>query len=130
MTKKTISTTAAPQAIGAYSQGVIVPAQSDLLFVSGQIPIDPSSGEVVADKEAQVAQVFDNLSAICSAAGAGLDDIAKLNVYLADLSLFGQVNDAMAQRFSQPYPARAVVEVSRLPKDVLIEVEAIIALGQ
>ena len=125
-TKNIVETAAAPAAIGAYSQAVRV---GDLLFVSGQIPLEPASGEVVGgDFGARARRVLDNLSAICAAAGGGLDDIVRLTVYLTDLGNFGAVNEAMAEYFSQPYPARAAVGVAALPKGVDIEIDAILHL--
>ncbi|MGU9951393.1 MAG: Rid family detoxifying hydrolase [Gammaproteobacteria bacterium WSBS_2016_MAG_OTU1] len=123
MKKDIIQTDAAPQAIGAYSQAVKC---GELLFISGQIPLDPQSGEVVeGDAAAQIARVFDNLAAVCQAGGGGLDDIVKLSVYLTDLADFSLVNTAMEERFALPYPARAAIGVAALPKGVRVEVEAI-----
>lgn len=127
MTREVISTDRAPAAIGTYSQAV---RHGDLLFISGQVPLVPESMELVSeDIEAQINQVFDNLTAICEAAGATLDDAVKFNVYLTDLSHFPRVNDIMAARLTEPYPARAAVEISALPKAAQVEVEAIISLA-
>ena len=124
MSKDIISTDKAPQAIGTYSQAV---KHKDLVFISGQIPLDPASMEVVEGGiEAQIRLVFDNLSAVCTAAGGTLDDIVKLGVFLTDMSDFPQVNSIMGQYFSAPYPARAAVEVSALPKGVNVEMDAIL----
>ncbi len=124
MSKNIISTDQAPQAIGTYSQAV---KHQGLVFISGQIPLDPSSMEVVTGGiEAQIRQVFDNLSAVCAAAGGSLDDIVKLGVFLTDLGDFPQVNTIMGQYFTEPYPARAAVEVSALPKGVNVEMDAIL----
>jgi len=124
MSKSIISTDQAPQAIGTYSQAV---KHKGFVFISGQIPLDPSSMEVVPGGiEGQIRQVFDNLSAVCTAAGGSLDDIVKLGVFLTDLSDFPQVNTIMGQYFSEPYPARAAVEVSALPKGVSVEMDAIL----
>ncbi|MDH4018410.1 MAG: RidA family protein [Xanthomonadales bacterium] len=124
MSKDIISTDKAPQAIGTYSQAV---KHKDLVFISGQIPLDPASMEVVEGGiEAQIRRVFDNLSAVCTAAGGTLDDIVKLGVFLTDMSDFPQVNNIMGQYFSAPYPARAAVEVSALPKGVNVEMDAIL----
>jgi len=124
MSKDIISTDKAPQAIGTYSQAV---KHKDLVFISGQIPLDPASMEVVEGGiEAQIRRVFDNLSAVCTAAGGTLDDIVKLGVFLTDMSDFPQVNSIMGQYFSAPYPARAAVEVSALPKGVNVEMDAIL----
>lgn len=126
--KQVISTPDAPAAIGTYSQAVKV---GNLLFVSGQIALDPKSGEVVAGEEdiaAQIHQVFKNLRAICEEANANLNHIAKLNIFLTDLSCFPIVNEIMAQYFDKPYPARAAVGVKELPKGVNVEMDAIVAL--
>lgn len=127
MNKKIIiETQDAPQAIGVYSQSV---RSGNLLFVSGQIPLDPATGEVVAgDFSARTQQVMRNVAAICAAAGAGVDDIVKLTVYLTDLSNFAAVNEVMAGVFSEPYPARAAVGVAALPKGVDVEVDAVVQL--
>ena len=124
--KEVISTENAPAAIGTYSQAV---KHGKTLYVSGQIPLDPATMEVVEGGiREQINQVFKNLSAICSAAGVGLDDTIKFNVYLTDLSNFPIVNECMESLLITPYPARAAVEVSALPKGVNVEVEAIVAL--
>jgi len=124
MSKKIISTDKAPQAIGTYSQAV---KHQGLVFISGQIPLDPVSMEVVEGGiEAQIRRVFDNLSAVCTAAGGSLDDIVKLGVFLTDMNDFPQVNSIMGQYFTEPYPARAAVEVSALPKGVNVEMDAIL----
>ena len=126
MQRKTISTGNAPAAIGTYSQAVRV---GDLVFLSGQIPLVPESMEVVSDDiDDQIDQVFRNIAAVCEASGASLQQVAKFTVYLTDLSHFPRVNAAMEKILDQPYPARAVVEVSALPRGVLIEVEAVVAL--
>lgn len=125
--KNIIQTDAAPAAIGAYSQAVRC---GNLLFISGQIPLDPATGEVVSgDADAEIRRVFDNLAAVCTAAGADTDALVKLTVYLTDLSLFAQVNAVMAEYFTQPYPARAAVGVAELPKGVRVEVEGVLALA-
>ncbi|MBT3735658.1 Rid family detoxifying hydrolase [Pseudomonadales bacterium] len=127
MTKKFITTTEAPAAIGVYSQAV---ESGNTLYISGQIPLIPDSMEIVSENiEEQIEQVFDNLTAICVEAGAKLDDTIKFNVYLTDLAHFPKVNTAMEQRLAAPYPARAVVEVSALPKGVQVEVDAIVDLS-
>jgi reactive intermediate/imine deaminase len=124
MSKNIISTDKAPQAIGTYSQAV---KHQGLVFISGQIPLDPVSMEVVEGGiEAQIRRVFDNLSAVCTAAGGSLDDIVKLGVFLTDMNDFPQVNSIMGQYFTAPYPARAAVEVSALPKGVNVEMDAIL----
>ena len=124
MSKNIISTDKAPQAIGTYSQDV---KHQGLVFISGQIPLDPVSMEVVEGGiEAQIRRVFDNLSAVCTAAGGSLDYIVKLGVFLTDMNDFPQVNSIMGQYFTVPYPARAAVEVSALPKGVNVEMDAIL----
>jgi len=128
MKKSIIRTSAAPAAIGTYSQAVKV---DNTVYLSGQIPLDPSSGEMVAgDIRAQIARVFDNLAAVAKAAGGSLQDVVKLNVYLIDLKNFPQVNEIMAQHFKEPYPARAAVGVAALPRDAQVEMDAIMVLGE
>jgi len=128
MNKKTIHTDKAPQAIGTYSQAV---EHQGLVFISGQIPLDPDNMEIVAGGiEAQIRRVFDNLQAVCTAAGGSLDDIVKLTIFLTDLGAFPQVNTIMGQYFREPYPARAAVEVSALPKGVEVEMDAIMGVPQ
>ncbi len=127
MNKEIIATENAPGAIGAYSQAV---KAGNTVYVSGQIPLVPSTMEVIeGDVVAQITQVFENLSAVCEAAGGSLADIVKLNVFLTDLKDFGHVNDVMAKFFNEPYPARAAIGVAQLPKDVPVEVDAIMVLG-
>tara|TARA_B100001758_G_scaffold114480_1_gene97996 strand:- start:671 stop:1060 length:390 start_codon:yes stop_codon:yes gene_type:complete len=124
---KNISTDKAPSAIGAYSQAI---KAGDFIFMSGQIPLDPSTMEIVSDDfSEQVVQVLKNLNAVANEANCSLDDIIKITVYLKNLEDFQSVNTAMSKMFTEPYPARAAVEVSRLPKDVLVEMDAIIYLG-
>ena len=126
MSKQIISTTDAPAAIGTYSQAVRV---GNTIWVSGQIPLDPRTKELVpGDVEAQTRQVFDNLKAIVIAAGATFDDVVKANVYLTDLSHFALVNKVMSEYFREPYPARATVGVAALPRGAQVEVECIVAL--
>ena len=125
--KKQVNTSSAPAAIGPYSQGVIA---GNLLFVSGQIPINPADGSLVSDSlESQANQVFENLLAIIQEAGTSFEHVLKLTIYLTDLENFAAVNKVMENYFSQPYPARATVEVSRLPKDVEVEIDAIVELA-
>ena len=128
MTKiKAIHTKNAPSAIGAYSQAV---KAGGFMYVSGQIPLAPESMEIVSeDFNVQVKQVLENLNAIIVDSGSKLSDVVKLNVYLKDLADFQSVNDAMSTVFDEPYPARAAVEVSRLPKDVLVEIDAVVYIG-
>ena len=124
---KAISTKNAPSAIGAYSQAI---KAGDFMYISGQIPLNPENMELVSeDFKDQINQVIANLSAIVVEAGCQLSDVVKLNVYLKDLEDFQSVNDEMSKIFSQPYPARAAIEVSRLPKDVLVEMDAIVYIG-
>jgi reactive intermediate/imine deaminase len=121
-----ISTPNAPAAIGPYSQAVKV---GNTVWVSGQIPLDPSTMEIVSDDiSAQARRVFESLAAIAEAASGSLDDAVKLNISLTDLGDFGAVNEVMSSFFSEPYPARACVEVAALPKGVAIEVEMIMAI--
>jgi reactive intermediate/imine deaminase len=126
MSKQIISTADAPAAIGTYSQAVRV---GNTIWVSGQIPLDPATKEMVkGDIEAQIRRVFDNLKAIVLAGGASLDDVVKATVFLTDLSHFGLVNKIMAEYFREPYPARAAVGVASLPRGAQVEVECIVAL--
>ncbi len=126
MPREIISTTDAPQAIGTYSQAVKV---GNTVYLSGQIPLIPKTMELVeGDMRAQITRVFDNLSAVATAAGGSLADISKLNIFLTDLSHFPLVNEIMAEYFSEPYPARAAVGVASLPKGALVEMDAIMSL--
>jgi 2-iminobutanoate/2-iminopropanoate deaminase len=125
MVKKEINTTEAPAAIGPYSQGIRF---GHLVFSSGQIPIDPSTGEVVEGVEAQTRQACENLQAVLKASGAALEDVLKTTVFIKDMNDFGKVNEICGEYFSKPFPARSCVEVARLPKDVLVEIEAIAAV--
>jgi reactive intermediate/imine deaminase len=127
MKKQIISTNGAPKAIGTYSQAVKV---GNTAYLSGQIPLDPASGEMVAgDIRAQIIRVFDNLAAVAKAAGGSLQDVVKLNVFLIDLKNFPQVNEIMAQHFKEPYPARAAVGVAALPRGAQVEMDAVMLLG-
>lgn len=124
--KEIISSTSAPQAIGPYSQAVKI---GDTVYLSGQIPLIPETMELVnGDIKAQATQVFNNLSAVATAAGGSLADAVKVNISLTDLSDFVAVNEVMAGFFQQPYPARACVQVAALPKGSAIEVEVILSL--
>jgi reactive intermediate/imine deaminase len=126
MTRTAISTDTAPQAIGAYSQAI---RAGNTVYLSGQIPLDPISMSLVStDIEPQIEQVFRNLAAVAAAAGGSLDDAVKLTVYLVDLGHFPQVNEAMTRLFKAPYPARATVQISALPKGALVEVDAVLVL--
>jgi reactive intermediate/imine deaminase len=121
--KKPISTDRAPAAIGTYSQAI---RSGDTIYLSGQIPLDPETMEFVGtEPAAQIHQVFRNLSAVCEAAGGSLNDIVRLSVYLTDLGNFAMVNEIMAEYFSEPYPARAAIGVAALPRDALVEMDAI-----
>lgn len=122
--KKQIKTNHAPEAIGPYSQGI---ETENLIFLSGQIPLDPEKMQLVEGDENQIRQVFKNIDALCKEAGLSLDHIVKLNVSLHDLALFQLVNEVMKEIFVEPYPARAALQVARLPMDSSIEVEAIVA---
>ncbi len=127
MKREIISTTQAPQAIGTYSQAV---KTGSTVYLSGQIPLDPASMEMVeGDIGAQIRRVFDNLLAVATAAGGSLADIAKLNVYLVDLANFPVVNEIMSDYFSEPFPARAAVGVAALPRSAGVEMDAIMELG-
>lgn len=126
MARTTIQTDRAPQAIGTYSQAVRC---GNTVYLSGQIPLDPASMELVAgDMEAQIRRVFDNLMAVAEAAGGSLADVAKLNVFLLDLGHFALVNEIMASYFQQPYPARAAVGVAALPKGAQVEMDAVMEM--
>lgn len=127
MSREIIHTDKAPAAIGTYSQAVKV---DKLVFISGQIPLVPETMEIVEGGiEAQITRVFENLSAVCKASGGSLADIAKLTIFLTDLGNFPEVNTIMGRFFSEPFPARAAVEVSALPKGVGVEMDAILALS-
>ncbi len=127
MPRTIISTDQAPGAIGTYNQAVLT---GDTLYISGQIPLDPATGEVVeGDFRARAARVFANLAAIATAAGFSLDDAVKVTIFLTDLSEFAAVNEVMAEHFSEPYPARAAVQVAALPKGVDVEADAILVRG-
>lgn len=126
--KEVISTENAPGAIGPYSQAV---RAGDLLFCSGQIPIDPASGEFVSDDVAkQTEQVIRNLEAVLAAAGGGLASVVKTTVFLKDMSDFGAMNEVYAKFFDENEPARATVEAARLPKDAKVEIECIAVIPQ
>jgi reactive intermediate/imine deaminase len=126
MSKEIISTDQAPAAIGTYSQAVKV---DNTVYLSGQIPLVPATMEVIeGGVQAQIDQVFKNLTAVCEAAGGKLQDIVKLNIFLTDLSNFPIVNEVMASYFEQPYPARAAIGVSELPKAVGVEMDAVMVL--
>jgi len=122
MNKQVISTTAAPGAIGPYSQAVQI---GEHVFTSGQLGLNPETGELAAGIEAQTEQALRNLRAILEAAGTGLDKVVKTTVFLKDMNDFATVNAIYGRFFSEPYPARSAIEVARLPKDGLVEIEAI-----
>ncbi len=124
MTKQPITTGSAPAAIGTYSQAV--KASGSTVYISGQIPLDPKSMQLVDGIDAQIRQVFENLQAIAQAAGASLDDAVKVNVYLTDLAHFAKVNEVMAGYFKQPYPARAAIGVVSLPRGAMVEADAVL----
>ncbi len=126
MAKTIIQTDHAPQAIGTYSQAVKI---DNTVYMSGQIPLDPASMEVVEGGiEAEITRVFDNLKAVATASGGSLADVVKLNIFLTDLGNFPTVNEIMAQYFQQPYPARAAIGVAALPKGVGVEMDAVLVI--
>lgn len=126
MTKQIIHTDRAPQAIGSYSQAV---RTGNTVYLSGQIPLDPATMTLVGgDVAAEIRRVFDNLAAVAQAAGGGLDDIVKLNVYLVDLAHFPLVNEIMAEYFNTPYPARAAIGVAALPRGAAVEMDGVMVL--
>jgi reactive intermediate/imine deaminase len=128
MKKTIIATENAPQAIGTYSQAL---RAGDTVYLSGQIPLDPATMQLVAgDMRAQIERVFENLKAVAAAAGGALADVVKLNVYLTDLTHFALVNEVMAQYFTPPYPARAAVGVASLPKGAAVEMDAVLVLSR
>ena len=127
MSRQVIHTENAPAAIGTYSQAILV---DNTLYLSGQIGLDPYSMELVEGIEAQIRRVFDNLKAVCEAAGGSLADIAMLNIFLTDLSNFQLVNQIMGEYFAQPYPARAALGVASLPKNALVEMDGIVIIPQ
>jgi reactive intermediate/imine deaminase len=124
--REAIHTESAPQAIGTYSQAVKV---GSTVYVSGQIPLDPSTMELVdGSTETQIARALDNLQAVARAAGGSLDDVVKLTVFLTDLAHFSKVNEVMTGYFKEPYPARAVVGVAALPRGAAVEIDAVLEL--
>ena len=126
MQREIISTKNAPQAIGTYSQAIKV---GNTVYLSGQIPLNPKTMELIeGDISAQIMRVFDNLTAVANAAGGSLADISKLNIFLTDLTHFSLINEMMAKYFSEPYPARAAIGVANLPKNALVEMDAIMTL--
>ncbi|MFT6898173.1 MAG: reactive intermediate/imine deaminase [Paraglaciecola sp.] len=128
MSKSVIHTDQAPQAIGPYSQGI---KSGTTVYLSGQIPLVPETMEMVSEDFAEQAQqVFKNVQAVCKAAGGNTNDLAKVNIYLTDLSNFAMVNEIMSQYFKQPYPARAAIGVRALPKGAQIEIDGIMELPE
>jgi reactive intermediate/imine deaminase len=126
MAKTIINTADAPQAIGTYSQAVKV---DNTVYISGQIPLDPATMEVVEGGiSAEITRVFDNLKAVAAASGGSLADVVKLNIFLVDLGNFPTVNEIMAQYFAEPYPARAAIGVAALPKGVGVEMDAVLVI--
>ena len=126
MAKTIINTADAPQAIGTYSQAVKV---DNTVYISGQIPLDPASMEVVEGGiEGEITRVFDNLEAVARASGGSLADVVKLNIFLVDLGNFPIVNEIMAKYFAEPYPARAAIGVAALPKGVGVEMDAVLVI--
>ena len=127
MSRQSIHSDQAPAAIGPYSQAV---RAGNTVYCSGQIPLDPATGELVeGDISAQARRAFDNLKAVCEAAGGSFDDIVRVGLYLTNLGQFAQVNAVMAEYFSAPYPARSTIEVPALPKGAAFEVDAVLVLG-
>jgi reactive intermediate/imine deaminase len=124
---KTISTPDAPAAIGTYSQAV---RAGDTVYLSGQIPLDPKSMQIVEGFDNQVRRVFDNLQAVCKAAGGDFSKVARVTIYLIDLGNFPKVNEIMATYFREPYPARVTVGVSSLPRGSQVEIDAVMYLGK
>ena len=125
MPREIIKTDQAPAAIGTYSQAIKV---GDTVYLSGQIPLDPGTMELVAGMEAQIRRVFDNLKAVAQAAGGSLAEVVKLTIFLTDLSHFALVNQVMAEYFQEPYPARAAVGVAALPRGAQVEMDAVMVL--
>lgn len=122
MEKKQIHTENAPAAIGPYSQAVDL---GNVVFTSGQIPVDPATGNIPADVKEQARQSLQNVKAILEAAGSGMDKVIKTTVFISDMAQFAAINEVYTTFFTEPYPARSCVEVAKLPKDVMVEIEAI-----
>ncbi|WP_138203098.1 RidA family protein [Haloimpatiens lingqiaonensis] len=122
MNKSVISTNAAPGAIGPYSQGIKI---GELVYTSGQLPIDPKTGEMPATIEEQTKQSLENVKAILEAAGSDLSKVVKTTVFLSDINNFGKMNEVYAQFFTADYPARSAFQVAKLPKDALVEIEVV-----
>lgn len=126
MTKTVISSEQAPAAIGTYSQAI---KAGNTVYLSGQIPLDPKTMELVQGFEEQCVQVFENLKAVIEASGGSFKDLVKLNIFLTDLSHFAKVNEVMGRYFEQPYPARAAIGVAALPRGAQVEMDGILVLG-
>ena len=126
MSRQAIGTSDAPGALGTYSQAI---RAGDTVYLSGQIPLDPETMELVSGTREQIHQVFRNLRAVASAAGGDFGDLVKLNVYLTDLGDFPLVNEVMAEYFDEPYPARAAIGVASLPRDARVEMEGVLVTG-
>ena len=126
MTRIAISTKAAPDAIGAYSQAI---KTGEIVYLSGQIGLNPATMELVADTfEKEIQQVFRNLESVCRASGGSLSSVVKMSVFLTDLGLFGEVNDIFANQFTPPFPARSVVGVNELPRGARVDIEAVLSI--
>ena len=126
MTRIAISTKAAPDAIGAYSQAI---KTGEIVYLSGQIGLNPATMELVADTfEKEIQQVFRNLESVCRASGGSLSSVVKMSVFLTDLGLFGEVDDIFANQFTPPFPARSVVGVNELPRGARVEIEAVLSI--
>ena len=126
MTRTAISTDAAPNAIGAYSQAI---KTGEIVYLSGQIGLDPETMELIADTfEKEIQQVFRNLESVCRASGGSLSSVVKISVFLTDLGLFGEVNDVFTNEFTPPFPARSVVGVNELPRGARVEIEAVLSI--
>ncbi|MDK2819109.1 MAG: RidA family protein [Spirochaetota bacterium] len=123
--KKQISTTKAPQAIGPYSQAIVA---NGMLYVSGQIPVNPATGQVSSDISEQTKQSMENIKAILEEAGTNFSKVVRCGIFIKNMDDFVKINEVYGSYFTEPYPARATVEVSRLPKDVLVEIDAIVLL--
>ena len=128
MTRIAISTKAAPDAIGAYSQAI---KTGEIVYLSGQIGLNPATMELVADTfEKEIQQVFRNLESVCRASGGSLSSVVKMSVFLTDLGLFGEVNDIFTNQFTPPFPARSVVGVNELPRGARVEIEAVLSISK
>ncbi|HRE14057.1 MAG TPA: RidA family protein [Usitatibacteraceae bacterium] len=126
MNKQIVATPAAPAAIGPYSQAV---RAGDTVYLSGQIPLDPATMQLVEGFEPQVERVFDNLEAVCREAGGSFRDVVRVTIYLTDLATFPAVNAIMARRFAEPYPARVTIGVASLPRGAAVEIDAVMVLS-